>query len=165
MNRTNRTMPTVGDVMTTLPRTIAAHQPIATARRLMKELGIRHLAVTSADGKLVGVVSERDLRVAQAIAGTGPYRIVVGDIMNAKVYAVSPSIPVNQVARTMATRKQGSAVVVDGGHILGIFTTTDALGVLADALEGKVPRTQAIVDVARRPERPKTRRTGREALV
>lgn len=162
MNRTSRAMPTVGDVMTITPRTIATHQPIATARRYMKEYDIRHLPVTDENGKLVGIVSERDLHVVQAVSTE--QRITVEDIMATKPYIVPPDAFINQVVKHMVSKKQGAAVVVDRGHILGVFTTIDALRVLADALEGKLPRAQAIVDAQRRPDRPKTKRIGREAL-
>ena len=49
----------------------------------------------------------------------------------------------DEVARTMAVRRQGSAVVVRDRHIVGVFTTTDALRVLADSLEGKTPRARS----------------------
>ena len=161
MNRTSRATPTVGDVMTITPRTIVGTQPITNARRLMKEYDVRHLPVVDEHDKLVGVVSERDIHVAQA-ASDG--RVPVETIMTPKPYAVPPNALLNQVARIMAAKKHGSAVVVDKGTILGIFTTTDALGVLADSLEGKLPRVQAAIDVERRPARPRTRRVGREAL-
>src|SRR5512143_1015282 len=153
MNRTSATMPIVGDVMTLVPRTVLTHQPIATARRIMKEYAIRHLAVTDDDGKLVGVVSERDVHVQRPSSGLE--RMTVEDVMTPKPYAVAPNLMVTQVARNMAAKKVGSAIIVDHGHVLGIFTTTDALRVLADALEGKTARTQTIVDVSRRPQRPR----------
>ena len=162
MNRTSRAVPTVGDVMTSTPRTIAPHQPIATARRFMKEYEVRCLPVTDENGKLVGIVSERDLHVAQAVSTV--QRITVEDIMAPKPYIVSPDAFIHQVVKHMVSKKQESAVAMDRGRVLGVFTTTDALRVLADTLEGKLPRAHAIVDAQRRPGRPKTRRIGREAL-
>jgi acetoin utilization protein AcuB len=148
--------------MTVTPRTIEANQPIVAARRIMKEYGVRHLPVVDDRGRLVGVVSERDIHVAQAASAD---RIAVEEIMTPKPYAVAPNLLLQQVVRNMAAKKLGSAVIMDHGRVLGVFTTTDALDVLADALEGKLVRPQAEVDVRRRPMRGRTRRIGREALV
>ena len=49
-------------------------------------------------------------------------------------YTVAPDAQLREVARTMAERKIGSAVVVDGGEVTGVFTTTDALRALAAVL-------------------------------
>ena len=117
--------------------------------------------MTSARGKLLGIVSERDLRVAKAISEDVSKRTTVEEIMSTPVYVVAPSTPLGHVARTMAARKHGSAIVVDRDRVVGIFTTTNALGVLADAVEGKTARPQASVDMERRPTRPRTRRTTR----
>ncbi len=162
MNRTTRANPTVGDVMTMTPRTIEANQPIVAARRIMREYGVRHLPVVDDRGRLVGVISERDIHVAQVASAD---RMMVEEIMAAKPYAVAPNLLLQQVVRNMAAKKLGSAVVMDHGRVLGVFTTTDALDVLADALEGKLVRLQAEVDVRRRPVRGRTRRIGREALL
>jgi acetoin utilization protein AcuB len=163
MNRTSRATPTIGDVMTVAPRTIVASQPITTARRLMKEYAVRHLPVVDEHDQLVGIVSERDVDVAQAALSSAG-RLAVEDVMTRKPYVVAPTLLVTQVAKIMAAKKHGAAVVVDRGRILGVFTTVDALAVLTDALQGKLPRVQAAIDVERRPRRPRTRRTGREAL-
>ncbi len=163
MNRTSRTMPIVGDVMTLVPRTVLTHQAVTVARRLMKEYGVRHLPVTDDRGKLVGVVSERDTRLLPEKSAPRERRSVQ-DVMTAKPYAVTSDALVTKVARSMVAKKIGSAVVVDHGDVLGVFTTTDALRVLADAIEGKLARPQVVADVARRPMRPRTRRVGRAAL-
>ena len=164
MKRNTTTMPLVGDVMTLVPRTVLVHQPVATAIRLMKEYGVRHLPVTDDRGKLVGVLSERDVHEPNGKASSALLRSSVEELMTPKPYAVAPNAFVTQVARAMASKKLGSAVVVDKGEILGVFTRTDALKALADALEGKLTRIQTEVDAARLPSRPRTRRIGREAL-
>ncbi len=59
---------------------------------------------------------------------------VVGDFILGVPYTVSPDAPLRDVARTMAEQKFGSAVVVDGDEVTGVFTTTDALRALAAVL-------------------------------
>jgi len=102
----------------------------------MREHGLRPLPVME-DGKLVGIVSDRDLAEAHSPRPGGP---IVGEAMTGKPYAVAPSALLNVVARAMAKRKYGSAVAIDRKGVAGVFTTTDAMEALADALEGTVAR-------------------------
>ena len=161
MNRTAHAIPTVGDVMTTVPITIGSGQTIGEAWTMIEEHGVRHLPVTNIEGKLLGIVSERDLRIVYAIAADAANRMVVDEIMVTEPYVVAPDASVSRVARAMASNKHGSAIVVDAGRIVGVFTSTDALHALADVAEGKAPRPQALDDAERQPPRGKTRRVAR----
>jgi CBS domain-containing protein len=56
--------------------------------------------------------------------------------MSRDPYTTTPSAPLEEVARDMADRKYGSAVVVDHGKVVGLFTTVDALRALVVLLRG-----------------------------
>ena len=129
-------IPEVSDVMTLSPHFIAATDSLAEAKSLMQEYGIRHLPVMH-DGELVGVLSDRDLHRAVALKGAAPEDIGIEEVMTLDPYSVAPSALLNVVARTMAERKVGSAIVMDRGAVLGVFTVTDALHALASSLEGR----------------------------
>ena len=60
-----------------------------------------------------------------------PEKLAVEEAMSQEVYSVSPKASLREVAQTMAERKYGSAVVMEGNQVRGIFTTVDALRVLA----------------------------------
>lgn len=132
----NRDIPTVGDYMTPGAYVVASHETVSSAKSLMKEYGVRHLPVTT-DGKLVGIVSDRDLAEAQALRARDAW---VEEAMTAKPLTTGPGALLNVVARHMVKRKCGSAIVIDKDRIVGVFTTTDAMEALADALEGKAGR-------------------------
>lgn len=102
----------------------------------MGKYELRHLPV-AVDGKLIGVVSDRDLNLVQTLAYAPPDAITVEDAMTPDPYAPTPDTPLVEVVRVMVDRKIGSAVVVDAGEIVGIFTATDAMRALIDALGGK----------------------------
>jgi CBS domain-containing protein len=72
--------------------------------------------------------------------------------MTPNPFVVPPDAPLNQVARAMARRKIGSAIVVDGERVAGVFTTTDALLALVNALESP-PALKRPSPVARTPRR------------
>src|SRR5262249_30090432 len=116
------------------PHTIGTDQTLSRAHAVMREHGIRHLPVLRG-GKLVGVLSQRDLYFLETISGVDIEIDKVADALSPDVYTTHPDPPLREVARVMAHQKYGCAVVVDHGKVLGIFTVTDAVCHLADALE------------------------------
>jgi acetoin utilization protein AcuB len=125
---------TVDRFMTPAPHTIGHTQPLSAAHRLMRLNHIRHLPVLDG-GKLVGMLSERDLHFVETVPGIDPELVPVSEAMSQDVYAAAPYSPARDVARDMAHHKYGAAVVVDAGHVVGVFTTVDALRVLSDLLD------------------------------
>ncbi len=142
--------PHVSEYMTTGPYAVGPREPLLNAKRLMQKYGLRHLPVWS-EGKLVGIVSERDLNLAHALLAQVPAEeIVVEDAMTGDPYAPSPDAPIDEVMRVMIDRKIGSAVVLDQGQIVGIFTATDAMRALLDALATRRAPTSAGAGTPRR---------------
>jgi acetoin utilization protein AcuB len=130
IGRMNAKTLTVGDRMTPAPHLVGAEQPLSTAHALMRKHGIRHLPVLRG-GRLAGVLSLGDLHLVETLPDSRPEDVRIEDAMSTDVYAVSPATPLREVASTMAARKVGSAVVVSGLKVVGMFTTVDALDTLA----------------------------------
>jgi CBS domain-containing protein len=124
---------TVGEFMTTSPHTIGADQPLALAHEKMRTEGIRHLPVLSAR-KIVGILSDRDLRFLESFKDIDPRVVRVEEAMSVDVYAVDANTSLSEAATTMAERKLGSAVVMRGGDVVGVLTTTDICRALAAVL-------------------------------
>lgn len=148
----------VQEYMSPNPYSVATNESLAAARDMMDRYGVRHLPVLE-NGKLVGVLSEREVRVAQSLPKTELAQVSVEDVMTRNPYSVSPTAPLTRVAREMARKKYGCAVVMDHGAIAGILTTTDALDALADALEGKHARA-TFEELEMKPPRGRTRPLG-----
>lgn len=127
---------TMRDVMCFAPHTIGSEQKLVKAHKVMREHGVRHLPVLRA-GKLVGVLSQRDLYFLESIAGVDVEIDKVADAMTPDVYVVSPDDTLRDVARVMADHRYGCAVIVggEGESVLGIFTVTDALRHIAEVLD------------------------------
>ena len=120
--------------MTLQPWTIRKDAKMSQAHQLMREHRIRHLPVLEA-GKLVGIVSERDLHLIETLPDSDPDEVTVEEAMTVDVYTVTSDDPVDVIVEQMATHKYGSAVVMDPrGGVEGIFTTVDALQVLGEVL-------------------------------
>ena len=117
-------------LMTPQPVTIGRAESLATAHQLMREHGCRHLPVLE-HGELVGVVTQRDLYLLETFAGVDLRADVIDEAMSNDAYAVPPDAPLEDVAASMAANRYGCAVVIECGRVIGIFTATDALRVLA----------------------------------
>ena len=122
--------PIVQKHMTRLPLEIEQIDNVANARRLMGLFGIRHVPVMGGL-HLKGVVSDRDIMNAAIDAGKKIDELPIEDVCEHDVLTVSPLTPIDEVATRMLERGVGSAVVVDGEYVVGIFTSTDALKALA----------------------------------
>jgi acetoin utilization protein AcuB len=121
--------PIVQKHMTRLPLEIEQIDKVSNAKRLMELFGIRHVPVMSGL-QLKGVVSEKDVLNATIRLGRNIDSLPIEEVCEHNVLTVSPLTPVDEVARRMLERQVGSAVVVDGEYVVGIFTSTDALKTL-----------------------------------
>jgi acetoin utilization protein AcuB len=132
-------MISVRESMSTNVHSIGADQPLEVAHAMMRKHGIRHLPVLRG-GKLAGMLSDRDLRFLESFPGVDPSQVRVEEAMSLDVYAVEPSAALADVASTMAEHKYGSAVVIEGGKVVGMLTTTDLCRILAALLRGSRQR-------------------------
>lgn len=131
----------VRDVMTKTPMTIDPEAPVETAVAVMRERAMRHLPVVDGDGRLIGIVTDRDLRSAMfgsalaehLPAGQGGRLraltaalndVRVSHVMTWRVVTIGPQAPVAQAAAIMANVRVGSLPVVEGGGWLGSSPST-----------------------------------------
>jgi acetoin utilization protein AcuB len=124
---------TIRDFMTASPHTIDLHDSLARAAEIMHRHRIRHLPVLSG-GHLMGMLSERDVHLVQSFKKESLDQITVELAMSSDPFEVGPSTPLELVAREMADSKYGAAAVVEGGKVVGVFTTIDALRALVRLL-------------------------------
>jgi acetoin utilization protein AcuB len=129
-----RQHPEVREHMTPSPLTIAPTSSLSKAVRLMRDNHIRHLPVVEG-GRVVGVLSQRDILIMESLPGVNPTDVRVEEAMVRDVFMVGPDTPVGEAIETMINRKVGSAIVCERDNVLGVFTTIDALRALHDLLE------------------------------
>jgi acetoin utilization protein AcuB len=123
----------VRQYMTETPHTVGAEQTLSAAHELMRKYKVRHLPVLHG-GKLVGLLSMRDLHLVETLPDVEPDEVLVEEAMTAEPFTVQPDADLAQVSAEMAAKKLGSAVVLEGTKVIGVLTTVDALRALADAL-------------------------------
>jgi len=117
---------TVGELMTPCPVAIRPQQSLATAHSLMRSHGVRHLPVVE-EGRVVGVVSQGDLRLLESVGEVEVEQVAVEEAMVHHPYMVWADTPVSDVLQHMLEHRLGSALIVDREGLAGIFTSVDAM--------------------------------------
>jgi len=142
----------VRDIMRRPAVTVAAATTLAQANRTMQEHGIRHLPVLEGE-RLVGVVTDRDLRLATSSLAPAPLpaHTPVSDVMSRPPETADPGDPVEDAARTMRQKKIGCLPVVEEGRVVGIITGLDLLDALLRMTGVDKPSGRLEVRLADRP--------------
>ncbi|HWP93718.1 MAG TPA: CBS domain-containing protein [Thermodesulfobacteriota bacterium] len=119
--------------MTPNPLTVRQEEDVKEVFQLLVERGIRQAPVLE-DGKLVGIITDRDLRMA-VVQSSKESNLVVGDIMTPNPITVTEYTKVEEAARLICRNKFNALPVVsDKGEIVGIITTTDILEGMLEVL-------------------------------
>src|SRR4030095_2554658 len=130
----------VRDLMTRPVRTLGRNDKLSVADALMRTERIRHLPVVDEDGRLAGIVSQRDLffnALVQALGfGTTTHdrmlsTIPVKEVMTENVVTTTPETLVTAAARVMVERKIGCLPVIDGEALIGILSESDVVSAVA----------------------------------
>lgn len=118
----------------------------AAAWRLLRQHQIRHLPVVE-DGKLVGIVTDRDIRLVFPSALTSGRReqdphdtldkVSVREIMTGQVITVAPEASIADAGRLILERRIGGLPVVQASRLVGIITKTDILAAFIEIVEGE----------------------------
>jgi acetoin utilization protein AcuB len=121
---------------------------LSEAAKLMRAQKIRHLPVVDGAGRLVGIVTARDLR--QALFAPAVHdehtdvptlleALSVADVMTRGVMSIRPATSIRDAARLMYERKLGALPVVERERLVGILTETDVLRAFQELLGPVVP--------------------------
>ncbi len=129
----------VRDIMGKNVVTISVSERLSTVEDIMTLGHVRHMPVVRG-GKLVGVVSERDLlRASLSVLSEhrGAERraflhvVEIARVMSAPPIVIGPDASIDEAALVMAEKKIGCLPVVDGDQLLGMVTETDVLRCVA----------------------------------
>jgi len=140
---------TVRDIMVTDLVTVGPEETARSAYKLMRDRRFRHLPVV-ADGRLVGILSDRDLR--PVLLSPGLARARVKELMSENLTTIAPGAPVEDAASLLVVKKIGCLPVVADERLIGIVTETDLLAVLVELLGLLTQSTRLDVVVAGGPD-------------
>ncbi|MFM8321747.1 MAG: CBS domain-containing protein [Chloroflexota bacterium] len=132
----------VGERMSRPVISISPDMPVVDALALMKREHIRRAPVAR-DGKMVGIVSDKDLLNASPSPATSLSvwelnyllsKITVHEVMSKKVLSVGEDIPIEEAARIMADNKIGGLPVMRGDEVVGMITETDLFKIFLELM-------------------------------
>jgi CBS domain-containing protein len=131
----------VRDLMTAGPVTVGPAEPAATAARLMARCNVGALPVCGEDGRLCGMVTDRDILLRCVAAGRGAEQTAVGAIMTRRVAAVGPEDTADRAAALMAREQVRRLPVTKDGRVLGVVSLADLAEDLQAQALGAVSQT------------------------
>ena len=119
---------TVRDAMTDSVRTVTPSQPVTEAASMMKQEDVGALPVVEDDGRLAGMITDRDIVVRAVAEGKDPSTVTVGDIATKDVVSVDPDYDLDDALQLMAQHQVRRLPVVDGGRLVGVLAQADIAG-------------------------------------
>lgn len=149
----------VRDWMTADPQTVTAATPVMEAMQRLRDGGYRRLPVVR-DGKLVGIVTDRDLKEATPSKATSLSvyelnyllsKLTIKEVMTAPVMTIGPDDAIEEAALLMETHRVSGLPVVDHGKLVGILTITDLLRAFVRFLGLREGGTRVTVDLPDEP--------------
>ena len=123
------------EIMMGSPVTLKPEDTLDLANDVIALGRIRHIPVVD-DGRLVGILTERDLIGAAASQIFGLKQksksallktVLIKQVMKKRVITAAPDTPIKDIAHLMADKKIGCVPVVSAGMVVGLVTTTDIL--------------------------------------
>jgi acetoin utilization protein AcuB len=144
------------------PVTISSDTSFYEARNLIHEKGIRHLPVVDKNNKLVGIVTEGDIREASPSDATllsvqelhyllGKLKVSAFMMPKEKLVTITPDALIEEAVQLMHDHKVGCLPVVEGEKLYGIFTETDVLDHFVDIFGLKQKGTRLTITLEDKP--------------
>ena len=161
----------VSDWMNTKVFTVSPDDNISLAIKFLKEKNIKHLPVIKENRKVVGILSDRDIKDYTPSKATTLdihelhyvlFNTKVKEIMVKKVYTTTPRTPIEEAAMVMFDRNIGCLPVVEKDKLVGIISDRDIFRVLIDitgvrhggnrfylTIADKLGATKEVIDIVR----------------
>jgi CBS domain-containing protein len=115
---------TVRDAMTSNPRTTSSSQSLADAAQIMKSEDVGSVPVVD-EGRLVGVLTDRDIAIRAVAEGADARTTNVGDIASRDLVTIEPEQDLDEALTLMARNRVRRLLVVERGQLVGILAQAD----------------------------------------
>ena len=115
----------VSDIMSDRVVTIDEREPVIAAARLLKRMNLGALPVTDRGGKLVGMLTDRDIVLRCVALGGDARTMTAGDVMTRGVVTATPDVKVDDAARRMGRGQVRRLPVVENGKLVGMLSLAD----------------------------------------
>jgi CBS domain-containing protein len=130
-------MKTAREIMTADPTFCSDDATASDAARQMADDGIGAVPVCDANGRLAGVITDRDLAVGVVAAGRDPQKVTVGELLDGvEVVTIGADDSAEEAIRTMKDHAVRRLPVIDGARLVGMVSQADIARALPDARIG-----------------------------
>jgi len=145
----------VKDYMTSSVTTLTDDARLIDAALLIRRTGKRHVPILDSEGRVVGIISDRDVaRMAPSILGQmspEEYNSIfeatpITVAMTKNPLTIGPDEPIANAVNLLYSKKIGALLVVQEGKLAGILTVNDMLGLLNELLAQKGNAAGAALD-------------------
>ena len=136
----------VREAMTENPSSVDASASVVEAAKLMGDEGIGSLPITD-DGKLVGMITDRDITTAVVAKGADPGTTSVGDVCSRDPVTVEPDKDLEDAVQLMSSNQVRRLPVVENGKLVGIVAQADV------ALKDNEKKTGELVEAISEPSK------------
>lgn len=133
----------VRDVMTKQVVRIGSEEPVEVAARALTYYNVGVLPVCGMDGRLCGVVTDRDLVTRCMASGRGAATTKVRDVMTGQVISAGPDMDLGVAAHLMGRQQVRRLPVVENGRLCGMVTLAD----LAATEQGVLEASDALAEI------------------
>jgi len=134
----------VSDLMTDAVVTVSPDEPVSVAARLLYRHNIGAIPVCTADGRLRGILTDRDITLRCVATDNDPDRTTVGEIMSRSLVTISPNDTVEEAAERMAQAQVRRLPVVERGRLVGML----ALGDMAKTHQFTMEASKALAEIS-----------------
>ena len=132
-------MPQVRELMTERPRTVTPEASAVDAAKVMRDEDAGVVPIVESDGRLAGVVTDRDIALRVVAEGREPGSTTVGEIASQNLVTVDPQQDIDEALRLMAEHQvRRLPVVEEDGKLVGILAQADVARHLDAARTGEV---------------------------
>ena len=115
----------VREIMSKQVVRIHPDEPVEVAARMLAHYNVGAVPVCGNDGRLCGIVTDRDLVTRCVAAGRGAGTTRVGDVMTGRVICAGPEMDVSAAAQLMGSRQVRRLPVVENGRLCGLVSLAD----------------------------------------
>lgn len=118
-------MTTAREIMTPDPQCVREGQTLVEAARLMADLDVGALPICGDDGRLKGMLTDRDIVVKCVAAAGDPGRVTAGSLAEGKPVTIGADDDIREALTTMETHQVRRLPVIDGHDLVGIISQAD----------------------------------------
>lgn len=118
-------MTTAKDIMNSDATCVGEGQTLAEAAQMMRELGVGSLPISGKDGRLIGMLTDRDIVVNAVATGKDLATCTAGELAQGKVCSVDSATDIDAIVEQMGSEQIKRMPVMEGAKLVGMISESD----------------------------------------